>query len=93
MSKEKISPVPVQEQEDTRGEAADLNLARQSRRGFIGMLGLGAVAVTGLSAPFWGILRRRGSQQTARDQEFPGPDSIFHPARDPRLDPRRKGGS
>lgn len=60
----------------------------QSRRRFLAGLGIGAAAVTALSA---GLLRwgRKPDKSLARD--FPGPDSIFHPAQDPRTDPRRKG--
>lgn len=59
-----------------------------SRRRFLAGLGIGAAAVTALSA---GLLRwgRKPDKSMARD--FPGPDSIFHPAQDPRSDPRRPG--
>lgn len=60
----------------------------QSRRRFLAGLGIGAAAVTVMSA---GLLRwgRKPDKSMARD--FPGPDSIFHPAQDPRTDPRRQG--
>ena len=57
-----------------------------SRRRFLGVLGIGvagAAALAGLT-PFG---RRNQSAEAAN--EFPGPDSIFHPAQDPRTDPRR----
>lgn len=59
----------------------------QSRRRFLAGLGIGAAALTALSA---GLLRwnRKSDQPLTRD--FPGPDSIFHPAQDPRTDPRRQ---
>ena len=59
-----------------------------SRRRFLAGLGIGAAAVTALSAGLlgWG---RKPDKAAARD--FPGPDSIFHPAQDPRTDDRRQG--
>ena len=59
-----------------------------SRRRFLAGLGIGAAAVTALSAGLlgWG---RKSDKAPARD--FPGPDSIFHPAQDPRSDARRQG--
>ena len=48
-------------------------------------LGMAALAVvsTGLAR-----LGRSGTAEAA-DREFPAEDSIFHPAQDPRTDPRR----
>ena len=57
-----------------------------SRRRFLGVLGVGiagAAVVTSLM-PFG-----RRNQAAEAASEFPGPDSIFHPAQDPRTDPRR----
>ena len=59
----------------------------QSRRRFLAGLGIGAAAVTLLSA---GILRRGRQPDPSTAKDFPGPDSIFHPAQDPRSDPRRQ---
>ncbi len=58
----------------------------ESRRNFLTKLGIGIVALAGVSA---GLVRFGGKSSTLAD-EFPGPDSIFHPAQDPRLDPRRQ---
>ena len=57
-----------------------------SRRRVLGLLGLGiaGAAVVGSLLP----LGRRTAPAAAAD-EFPGPGSIFHPAQDPRKDPRR----
>lgn len=57
-----------------------------SRRRVLGLLGLGiaGAAVVGSLLP----LGRRTAPAEAAD-EFPGPGSIFHPAQDPRRDPRR----
>ena len=63
----------------------------ESRRSFLAKLGLGAIAL-GLTVGSLGSLNRnRGGQQAAAGQGgFPGEDSIFHPAQDPRTDPRRR---
>lgn len=57
-----------------------------SRRRFLGVLGVGVAgaAIVGGMLPF---LRRNDAAEAA--SEFPGPGSIFHPAQDPRTDPRR----
>ena len=57
-----------------------------SRRRFLGVLGIGVAgaAVVGGMLPF---LRRNNTAEAS--SEFPGPGSIFHPAQDPRTDPRR----
>ena len=77
--------------------ASELNPAEEnitkngeSRRSFMAKLGIGAAAlalVTGGLA----TLRGSGSNSNgnARNIEFPDEDSIFHPASDPRADPRR----
>ena len=57
-----------------------------SRRSFLVKLSLGVAALAGMSM---GALRFGGRAARASTQEFPGPDSIFHPAKDPRQDPRR----
>lgn len=60
----------------------------QSRRRFLTGLGIGVAALAGLSA---GLIRLGGKPASPASREFPGPDSIFHPAQDPRRDPRRAG--
>ncbi len=60
----------------------------ESRRGFLTKLALGAAALALVGASLGRMGWRRG-EQTAASQEFPGEDSIFHPASDPRTDPRR----
>ncbi|MCY4416568.1 MAG: twin-arginine translocation signal domain-containing protein [Chloroflexi bacterium] len=57
-----------------------------SRRRFLGVLGIGVAGAAVLAAltPFG-----RRNQAAEAANEFPGPDSIFHPAQDPRTDPRR----
>lgn len=57
----------------------------ESRRSFLAKMGIGIAAVAGISAG----LVRPGAKQSTNKGEFPGPDSIFHPAQDPRQDPRR----
>ena len=57
-----------------------------TRRRFLGVLGLGVAgaAVVTSMLPFG---RRNNAAEAAN--EFPGPGSMFHPAQDPRNDPRR----
>ena len=58
-----------------------------TRRRFLGVLGIGAAAVALVAgAGFWG---RPKANAATTDDTFPGPGSIFHPAQDPRTDPRR----
>jgi hypothetical protein len=49
---------------------------------------LGAAALALVGGPL-GMLGIRSNKQKVTTQEFPGEDSIFHPASDPRKDPRR----
>ncbi|PKB70762.1 MAG: hypothetical protein BZY87_09600 [SAR202 cluster bacterium Io17-Chloro-G6] len=65
--------------------------AGQSRRSFLTKMGLGAAALAIVGGPLGLLGRFRSSQDTAASQDFPGEDSIFHPASDPRQDPRRNG--
>ena len=58
-----------------------------SRRSFLVKLSLGVAALAGMSL---GVFRFGGKDARASTQDFPGPDSIFHPAKDPRKDPRRR---
>ena len=57
-----------------------------SRRNFLGKLSVGVAALAGAS---FGIFRLGKSASNQSNGEFPGADSIFHPAQDPRKDPRR----
>ena len=61
----------------------------ESRRSFLGKLGLTLAGLAGLSVLLSGLGRNDRRRPTNESHEFPGEDSIFHPARDPRLDPRR----
>ena len=62
----------------------------ESRRSFLAKLGIGAAALALVAGPLSAV-RGLGSNNStaATKQEFPGEDSIFHPAVDPRQDPRR----
>ena len=62
---------------------------RQSRRNFLGKLGLTLAGIAGASFLLSGLSRGAKKQGDGLTQEFPDGDSIFHPAKDPRLDPRR----
>ena len=68
----------------------DSNSSRHSRRGFLARMGIGVVAAAAASLPF-GLFRSNPAKKLGNG--FPGSDSIFHPASDPRLDPRRKNTS
>ena len=68
-------------------ELSEPQVAGQSRRSFLVKLGLGITALAGVSG---GLLRFGKEKSSPLSQEFPGPDSIFHPAQDPRQDPRRR---
>ena len=64
----------------------------ESRRSFLAKLGLGAAALAAVSAvPFLRLGRGNTGQSSESSGGFPDQSSIFHPAQDPRLDPRRKG--
>lgn len=72
----------------SREESQEPEAQRQSRRNFLARFGLGAAALAATTVPLLG--RGSGGGDVAgADDEFPGEDSIFHPAVDPRLDPRR----
>lgn len=64
--------------------------ARESRRSFLAKLGIGVAALAAVALPISRLARGRGEPRQVGAQAFPGEDSIFHPAGDPRLDPRRK---
>ena len=63
--------------------------AVESRRRFLGRLGVAMAALAGVSVFFSSLGRDKRSRAVNSSLQFPGEDSIFHPARDPRLDPRR----
>ncbi len=63
---------------------------QESRRSFLTKLGVGAAFLAAASAlPFLRLGKRDPAGSAAMSDEFPGEDSIFHPASDPRQDPRR----
>jgi hypothetical protein len=68
-------------------ESSEMKEGEKSRRSFLVKLGLGMAGLAGIST---GLIRFGKKEASPMFQEFPGPDSIFHPARDPRTDPRRK---
>ncbi len=62
--------------------------AGETRRSFLAKLGLGAAAIAAASAvPF--LRLGKGARGPESSDGFPNEDSIFHPAQDPRQDPRR----
>lgn len=62
-----------------------------TRRSFLGTIVLGLAAVGGTGLLFRNIFSRGGRQKTDPAEEFPGPDSIYHPRKDV-LERRRRGG-
>jgi len=65
-------------------------IGQESRRSFLSKLGVGAAVLAAASAfPFLRLGKSGSAGSTAMSDEFPGEDSIFHPASDPRQDPRR----
>ena len=65
------------------------NQAGQTRRSFLAKMGLGVAALAIVGGPLGMISRIRGDRPAPASQEFPDETSIFHPASDPRQDPRR----
>ena len=63
----------------------------ETRRSFLAKMGLGAAALAIVGGPLGMLGRFRGGQEKAASQDFPDETSIFHPASDPRNDPRRNG--
>ncbi len=63
----------------------------ETRRSFLAKMGLGAAALAIVGGPLGMLGRFRGEQEKAASQDFPDETSIFHPASDPRQDPRRNG--
>ena len=61
----------------------------QTRRSFLAKMGIGAAALALVGSPLGMLDRLRGREESAKITDFPGEDSIFHPASDPRKDPRR----
>ncbi len=63
----------------------------ETRRSFLAKMGLGAAALAIVGGPLGMLGRFRGDREKAASQDFPDETSIFHPASDPRQDPRRNG--
>ena len=62
----------------------DPNGDRQSRRSFLAKLGLGVAAAAIASLPLGNRGRKAAEPAAGVYPGFPGEDSIFHPAQDPR---------
>ena len=93
-----IRPVPGKSLSKEHNVASELNPAEQnnpqsgeSRRSFLAKLGIGAAALALVAGPLSALRGNSGNGASAVNQEFPDEDSIFHPASDPRMDPRRNG--
>ena len=57
---------------------------QQSRRSFLAKLGLGVAAAAIASLPLGNRGRKAVDPASGTYPDFPGEDSIFHPAQDPR---------
>ena len=60
-----------------------------SRRSFLGKLALGLTALVGAGLLVRNLLPSSGDEDQESAQ-FPGPDSIFHPRQDTRLEPQER---
>ncbi len=58
---------------------------KESRRSFLAKLGIGAAALAAVALPLIKPGQSNSGQASASADQFPGEDSIFHPAQDPRL--------
>ena len=58
---------------------------KESRRSFLAKLGIGAAALAAVALPLIKAGQSRPDRASAAADPFPGEDSIFHPAQDPRL--------
>ena len=57
----------------------------ETRRSFLGKLGLGAAALAAVSAiPFLKLGQNASGQDSQSSRDAPGKDSIFHPRQDHR---------
>lgn len=56
----------------------------ETRRRFLAKLGIGAAALALVGGPLGVLSRARGGNRDVAYRQFPGKDSIFHPASDPR---------
>mgnify|MGYP000850494376 CR=1 FL=1 len=61
----------------------------QTRRSFLAKIGVGIASLAIIGGSLGMIRRTLGDQRAEATQEFPDETSIFHPASDPRQDPRR----
>ena len=73
--------------------SAEENITKpgESRRSFLAKLGIGAAALALVAGSLSALRGNSNNSSAAMNQEFPDEDSIFHPAVDPRKDPRRNG--
>ena len=65
-------------------EPVEPTIAKESRRSFLAKLGVGAATLAAISLPLIRLGRKTSDQASVTPDPFPGEDSIFHPARDPR---------
>lgn len=86
------SPVSIPLQENILSkESSEPGVSGESRRSFLAKLGLGAAAMAVAAGSLTRLGNSGGKATDQASTDFPDEDSIFHPANDPRNDPRRKG--
>ena len=61
-----------------------------TRRNILGKFALGLAGLAGAGFLFRNLLFSAKEESPSADDEFPGPESIFHPRRDPRLEARER---
>ncbi len=66
-------------------ESIEPKKSKESRRSFLAKLGIGAAALAAVALPLAKLGQSNTDQASAAADQFPGEDSIFHPAQDPRL--------
>ena len=81
-----MKPVVREDEMPTEGDRPEAF----SRRSFLGKLSLGLGAVAGAGFLMKNFLFSGGDQEAEPAGEFPGPESIFHPRKDPRQEARER---
>ena len=73
-------------------DTAEIESGSYSRRGFLAKFAIGAAAIAGAGYLIKGSLFSGRTREEVAAEEFPGPESIFHPRRDPRLEAQERRG-
>ena len=68
----------------------EIESGSHSRRSFLAKLAIGAAAIAGAGYLIKGTLFSGRTREEVAAEDFPGPESIFHPRRDPRLEAQER---